>query len=305
MGATGSAAWRGLTRTKSAPSSSAPQAASCVRSVRSPIPHESSDRTWYSCVISPQLRLPAGARSGSRRPRGHDEHRRGGSVPGPGVHGVPAHGEVLRESDGRPPDQVPVHLARLDPDIDRSEVVPRWTHPPGPRAPTRGRRAARGPPSGTRRPGASPRWAGASAARSGARARRVTGASPPGSMHRPRDPSAPLGPWQRTPSPGAPASPSTRPSRRGPRRGPATSDRARPGAPRSHVPLGHQQSGCRCAHGRASSSWPPRESRVASSPGRPMSCTPIGRPPADQPSGKDNAGCPVTLYGAVKGVKRF
>ncbi len=65
---------------------------------------------------------------------------------------------------------------------------------------------------------------------------------------------------------------------------------------RSAVPgPGHQSGGCRSFHGRACSSWADREIKVASSPIRPASITPIGRPSAFQYSGRLTAGCPDTL----------
>ena len=52
----------------------------------------------------------------------------------------------------------------------------------------------------------------------------------------------------------------------------------------------HQQLGRRCAQGEACSSWAPSDSSVASSPGRPTSCTPTGRPSSVQCSGSESAG---------------
>ena len=56
-----------------------------------------------------------------------------------------------------------------------------------------------------------------------------------------------------------------------------------------------QSGGCLSFHGRACSSWADREIRVASSPIRPASITPIGRPSAFQCSGTFTAGWPDTL----------
>ena len=65
IGATGSAACSGFTSTKPAPSP-ADQRASVARSARSPRPHEPAERTWYSCVITPQTRSrPSAAGSGN------------------------------------------------------------------------------------------------------------------------------------------------------------------------------------------------------------------------------------------------
>src|SRR6516165_6891965 len=57
----------------------------------------------------------------------------------------------------------------------------------------------------------------------------------------------------------------------------------------------YQIGGCRSFQGRASSSWADREIRVLSSPIRPASITPIGRPSSLQYSGTFTAGRPVTL----------
>ena len=57
----------------------------------------------------------------------------------------------------------------------------------------------------------------------------------------------------------------------------------------------HQIGGCLSFHGRACSSWADREIRVPSSPIRPASITPIGKPSAFQCSGTFTAGWPDTL----------
>ena len=57
-------------------------------------------------------------------------------------------------------------------------------------------------------------------------------------------------------------------------------------------------------HGRACSSWAETRKSVASRPGRPISCTPIGRPSSLQKSGSDTAGRPVMFATWVNGVKR-
>ena len=77
-------------------------------------------------------------------------------------------------------------------------------------------------------------------------------------------------------------------------------DVGRPPEPPAPTPtpttqLGHQSGGCLSFHGRACSSWADREIRVASSPIRPASITPIGRPSAFQCSGTFTAGWPDTL----------
>jgi len=83
---------------------------------------------------------------------------------------------------------------------------------------------------------------------------------------------------------------SRRPRRRGHVRG------WRPRTPRS----GRHQfpvsgAGRRPAQGRAASSWPARRNSVASSPKRPSTCTPMGRPAPFHQSGTDMAGLPVML----------
>src|ERR1700759_4261835 len=67
----------------------------------------------------------------------------------------------------------------------------------------------------------------------------------------------------------------------------------------------YQSGGWRPCHGRACSSCADREISVASSPIRPASITPIGRPSAFQCSGTFTAGCPDTLSTAVNGVNWF
>ena len=57
----------------------------------------------------------------------------------------------------------------------------------------------------------------------------------------------------------------------------------------------HQIAGCRSRHGRAASSCADSEISVVSSPVRPASIIPIGRPSAVQYSGTLTAGWPVTL----------
>ena len=62
IGAVGSAACNGLTRTKSAPSAVPLHAARSARSRRSPCPQEPRERTEYSCTAKPQdLRRGNGA----------------------------------------------------------------------------------------------------------------------------------------------------------------------------------------------------------------------------------------------------
>ncbi len=58
-------------------------------------------------------------------------------------------------------------------------------------------------------------------------------------------------------------------------------------------------SGRRSAQGRAASSCAPSESRVASSAGRPASCTASGSPSSPWNRGSEIAGWPDTLYEAV------
>jgi hypothetical protein len=90
------------------------------------------------------------------------------------------------------------------------------------------------------------------------------------------------------------------------------SRRARPGSlppgppgarplpgPSRVIPAGHHSGGWRPAHGRAASSWADSEISVPSSPMRPASITPIGKPWEFQCSGTFTAGCPVTLNTAV------
>ena len=62
--------------------------------------------------------------------------------------------------------------------------------------------------------------------------------------------------------------------------------------------------GRRSRHGRACSSWAETRISVASSAGRPTSCTPIGRPSSLQESGSDTAGRPVMFATCVNGVNR-
>jgi hypothetical protein len=64
---------------------------------------------------------------------------------------------------------------------------------------------------------------------------------------------------------------------------------------RPHPRFYPQSGGCRSFHGRACSSCADREIRVPSSPIRPASMMPIGRPAAVQCSGTLTAGWPDTL----------
>ncbi len=59
------------------------------------------------------------------------------------------------------------------------------------------------------------------------------------------------------------------------------------------------------SHGRACSIWAARASRWWSSPGRPASITPTGRPAGVWCSGSDTAGIPVTFHADVQGVNSF
>ncbi len=68
----------------------------------------------------------------------------------------------------------------------------------------------------------------------------------------------------------------------------------RPAGPAAE-PADHQMEGCLSFQGRASSSWADREIRVASSPIRPASITPMGSPSALQCSGTLTAGWPDML----------
>ena len=75
---------------------------------------------------------------------------------------------------------------------------------------------------------------------------------------------------------------------------------ARPIAPARRV--AHANSGGRCcAHGRSASICAASDSSVASSFGRPTSCTARGSPSAPKPAGTDAAGWPVTFQHAVVG----
>ena len=120
-----------------------------------------------------------------------------------------------------------------------------------------------------------------------------TGSPPAADVHAPRPgssagPSAGIVPY---PNPSTPSSTTDATSA-------AAMLAARPSRPtrwRLRPEADHQSGGCLSFHGRACSSWADREIRVPSSPIRPASITPIGRPSAFQCSGTFTAGWPDTL----------
>jgi hypothetical protein len=59
-----------------------------------------------------------------------------------------------------------------------------------------------------------------------------------------------------------------------------------------------------CAHGRAVSTAIDNANNVASSCGRPMSCTANGNPSSVNPAGSDTAGFPVKFHNVVNAANR-
>ena len=102
--------------TKSASCAAAAQVARSARSPRSPTPHDSSERTWYSCACRPTTRPSASAGGQLEALRGHDERRLGRArVDRRHVEvrdeAVPAHRQVPGHLEGGLAQHPPVDLA--------------------------------------------------------------------------------------------------------------------------------------------------------------------------------------------------
>ena len=282
------------------------QAASAVRSLRSPIPHELLDRSWNRAASAP---TPAPAAARGRSSRCGVTTRTPADVPTgaacPDACASPGGRSLASPTVARPTSRPSTSL-RLDPCVDRARS-PIGRRPQVRPTPSPGRRAARGPepialvPGRITTVGGRIRRQGFETSVSRALRRRASDvlASTPRASSTARTVGRAHLDRAHPPVPvleGHPVS-----VREG-------AQQRRPGVPTqgSRVTIA-QQSGCRCTHGaRPARVEQPATSNVAS-PARSTDELHPDRQPGvgPAPAARTIAGCPVTLYGEVNGVKRF